>query len=218
MQIWLDTTNIDLVKKADRLGILYGVTTNPALIAQSGKEMKTVLQELLDHQDGPVTAQVMAPDTRGMIEQGQRLYDFSDRIIVKVPVSHEGYEAINTLTAQEIPTMATVILEPHQALVAALAGAHYVAPYVGQIEKSGKNHWDVLAAMLAIFEKNHIDTQIVAASISTLEQVTRCAEMGVPHITLKDEAFSKLIATSQSTLERVNQFAAAWSDSKTAFL
>lgn len=213
MKIWLDTTNVELVKMADDLGFLFGVTTNPALVAKSGKPMKEILRNLLDIQDGPVTGQVVAQDAKGMVKQGQMLYDFSDRIVVKIPVTEEGLQAIHVLSHEEIPVMATVVFHPYQALVAALAGAHYIAPYVGQIEKSGKNPWEVLSSMMNIYEKQGIKTEILAASISTNEQVTKCAELGIPHITLKDEAFRQLIATAPNTKERVDHFISVWNQS-----
>lgn len=218
MKIWLDTTNEDLVKQANKLGLLFGVTTNPALIAKSGKSMKAALRNLLDLQDGPVTAQVLARDAAGMIEQGQRLYDFSDRIIVKIPITEESLEAIHTLSHQEIPIMATVVFQPHQALMAALTGAHYIAPYVGQIEKAGKNPWETLTAMLTIYQKHQLHTEILAASISTVDQITRCAEIGIPHITLKEEAFRQLIATTPNTQERVDHFETLWNQSQATFI
>src|SRR5947209_7515384 len=109
MRIWLDTTDVEIVKSAERLGILFGVTTNPALIAQSGKSMRVALQDLLDAQDGPVTAQVIATDLQEIVQQGQDLYEFSDRLIIKIPVTQAGLEAIHILSRQEIATMATVV-------------------------------------------------------------------------------------------------------------
>lgn len=218
MKIWLDTTNIELITAADSAGFLFGVTTNPALIAQSGKSMKEVLRSLLDCQDGPITAQVLDQTAEGMIEQGKKLYDFSDRIIVKVPVTEQGLKAIHVLSHEQISVMATVVFEPHQALLAALAGAHYVAPYVGQIDKNGKNPWDILKSMLTIFQNNQIKTQILAASISTIEQVTKCAEIGIQHITLKDDTFKKLISTVSLTQERVDHFTSVWNESKATFI
>lgn len=218
MKIWLDTTNVAAVKKANSLGILHGITTNPALIAQSGKTMRDVLQALLDNQDGPVAAQVVARDAKGMIKQGEALYDFSDRIIVKIPVTADGLEAINVLSKKDILTMATIVFQPHQALIAALAGADFLAPYVGHIEKSGANQWEVLKAILTIYHENLIGTEVLSAAINSVEQVTKCAEIGIPHITLKDTVFDQLIATTEMTAERENHFSALWEKSKLSFL
>lgn len=218
MKIWLDTTNIDLVKQADELGILFGVTTNPGLIADSKKSMRTVLQELLDHQDGPVTAQVIAEDTQGMIAQAQELFDFSDRLIVKIPMTEPGLEAIQTLNHLAIPTMATVILEPYQVLLAAIAGANYVAPYVGQMERNGLNPWEALSEMSRMIQNYQLNTEILAASISGLDQLSKCATLGIPHVTLKDSVFTQLISTNPKTQERINQFNTSWKQTKQSFL
>lgn len=218
MQIWLDTTNIDTVKKAVRLGVLYGVTTNPSLIAQSGKSMKQTLQDLLDNQEGPITAQVIVEDAPGMIEQGRAIFELSSRIIVKIPISEAGLEAIHQLSCDGIPTMATVAFQPHQALTSALAGANYIAPYVGQIEDSGQNPWEVLSAMLRIYQHAMLQTEILAASIRSVAQVLKCAEMGIPHITLKESVFLELVATVPLTQQRVDHFSNTWDKTKSAFL
>src|SRR5947209_968437 len=133
MDIWLDTSNIRMVQKAIRFGILAGVTTNPSIIAQSQRSLEEVLEDLLHYQEGPVTAQVVAEETREMVQQGQNLFAFSNRIIVKVPITKNGLEAIHLLSRQGIPTMATVLFSPRQALMAALAGANYVAPYLSRM-------------------------------------------------------------------------------------
>lgn len=218
MKIWLDTTNVNTVKTANKMGLLYGVTTNPALIAQSGEPMKKTLRLLLDAQDGPVTGQVIAHDVKGMVTEGKALHDVSDRIIVKVPVTQEGLEAMHLLSHKKIPVMATVVFHPYQALMAGLAGARYVAPYVSHIEKLGHNPLEFLQTMLTMYEKHEIETEILAASIKTIDQFTKCAEMGIPHITLKDDAFYQLIATDANTQERVNHFNSIWDQAKAEFI
>lgn len=218
MKIWLDTANLETVKRGAKLGILYGVTTNPAIIAESGKPMRTVLQSLLDIQDGPVTGQVVGHSAQEMIDQGLELYDFSDRIIVKVPVTQEGLEAIQALKAQSIPTMATVVLHPHQALIAALIGADYIAPYIGQIERNGQDPLAMLQAISKCYQNYQVKTEILCASIGSLEQICRCAELGMPHVTLKEALFSQLLATDPKTQERINHFETVWQKSGASFL
>jgi transaldolase len=218
MKIWLDTTNIETVKKADHLGLLYGVTTNPNLIAELKRPMRQVLQELLDHQDGPVTAQVVADHAQEMIEQGEKLYDFSDRMIVKVPVTQAGLEAIQALKQLSIPTMATVILQPYQVLLAGIAGADYVAPYLGQIERNGQDPWQSLIEMFQIIQNYQFKTEILAASIGSLEQFSKCAVLGISNVTIKDALFTQLIAADPKTQERINQFNTNWKEAKLSFL
>lgn len=210
MEIWLDTTNTRTVQQAVRLGLLSGVTTNPTLIAQSKRDVEEVLEDLLHHQEGHVTAQVVAEDSSEMVQQGQNLYSMSNRLIIKVPVTREGLEAIHLLSRQGIPTMATVIFQPHQALMAALAGADYVAPYLGQIEKNGGEPWKVLKSIVHIFQTYRLKTKVLGASLSSLEHVVQCAEAGIYGVTIKDNLFEMLIGTDSMTLKRVEQFANDW--------
>jgi transaldolase len=218
MKIWLDTTNPETVKHAIEFGLPFGVTTNPALIAGAGKPMESVLRELLDLQDGPVTAQVIAHNAPGMIQQGKELYDFSDRIVVKIPITKEGLQAIRWLSQNQIPVMATVLFQPYQGLLAALAGAQYVAPYLSKIELNGSNPWEILSSMTKMYQHYHLDTKILAASISSLEQIQTCAEMGIPHITLKESTFNDLLETNSLTQERVNHFTDLWEQRSISFL
>lgn len=210
MKIWLDTAKFELIKQAVNLGLLHGVTTNPELIAQSGKTLKQVLQELLPHFDGPIAAQVIAADTSGMVGQGKQLHQFSNRIIVKIPVTKHGLEAIKLLSQENIPTMATVVFQPHQALTAALAGAQFIAPYVSRIEKIGYNPWDTLNSMLRILHNYKLDTQILAASLGTLDRLQKCAEIGIPHATIKEPLFEQLISTLPDTQECIDHFDTTW--------
>lgn len=210
MDIWLDTTNIQTVHQAVRYGILSGVTTNPTLIAKSERDMENVLEDLLRHQEGLVTAQVVADETDEMVQQGRMLYALSNRLIIKVPITTDGLAAIHMLSKQGIPTMATVIFHPRQALVAALAGANYVAPYLGRMEKAGMDPWSILQNIVHLYQTYRLKTKILGASLQTIEQVMKCAEIGIYGVTLKDELFEKLIDNDFLTLKAVEQFNADW--------
>lgn len=213
MDIWLDTANIKTIQRAVRVGILSGVTTNPSLIVQTKREMEDVLEDLLHYQEGPVTAQVVAEDIHEMVQQGQTLYSISNRIIVKVPITKNGLEAIHLLARQGIPTMATVIFHPRQALMAALAGANYVAPYLSRIEKIGEDPWASLETMAKIFENYRLQTKILGASLSSVEQVIKCAEVGIYGVTIKEDVFEKMIEDHSATLQGVQQFVEEWNKS-----
>lgn len=215
MDIWLDTTNIRTIEKAVRFGLLSGVTTNPTLIAQSKRDLEEVLEDLLHHQEGPVTAQVVTDDVHEMVQQGQSLYSLSNRLIIKVPLTRNGLEAIHLLSRQGIPTMGTVIFHPRQALMAALAGAGYVAPYLGRLEKGGGNPWALLKSILHIFQTYRLNTKILGASLQTVEHVIQCAEIGIYGVTIKDDLFDKLIETDAMTLQGVEQFAKDWQNINT---
>ena len=210
MDIWLDTTNICTIQKAVRLGLLSGVTTNPTLIAQSKRGLEDVLEDLLHHQEGPVTVQVVSHDVDEMVQQGQNLYSFSNRLVIKVPLTEEGLEVIHLLSRQGIPTMATVIFNPRQALMAALAGADYVAPYLGRLEQAGGDPWTMLKSILHFFRNYRLNTKILGASLQTVEHVIQCADIGICGVTIKDHLFEKLIETDEMTLRGVEQFACDW--------
>lgn len=210
MDIWLDTTNIQQVHKAVRYGLLSGVTTNPTLIAKAECDLEEVIEDLLHHQEGPVIAQVVSDETFEMVQQGQTLYSLSNRLIIKVPLTKNGLEAIHLLSRQGIPTMATVVFHPRQALMAALAGANYVAPYIGRMEKAGMDAWGVLQNILQLFQNYRLKTKILGASLQSVDQVMKCAEVGIYGVTVKDDLFDQLIENDPQTLKAIEQFAHDW--------
>jgi transaldolase len=212
MDFWLDSTNIQTIHKAVHFGLLAGVTTNPTLIAKAGRNFDEVLEDLLHLQEGPVTVQVVAEDASEMVHQGQSLYSISNRFIIKIPLTQSGLEALHLLSRQGIPTMATVIYHPHQALLAALAGADYVAPYLGRIEKAGGDPWKVLKMIVHIFQTYRLKTKILGASLNSIEHVMQCAEIGIYGVTVKDDLFEQLIETDSLTARSVDQFANDWKD------
>lgn len=210
MKIWLDTANIQAIEKAHQMGLLFGVTTNPSIVAASGRDFLDLLGQLLSLQNGPVTAQVVADTTAEMVDQARMLHSFSSRLVIKIPATEMGFEAIHTLTKEGISTMATVIFKPHQALLAALAGADYVAPYINRMANAGIDPEKALASMTQMFRQHGLKTKILGASIKTIEQVIMCAEMGIHGVTLSDEMFNKLIADEPLTSHAVQQFAENW--------
>lgn len=218
MKIWLDSTNLDMIQKANHLGLLYGVTTNPDIVANSGRPLDQVLADLLKIQSGPVAAQVVAHDRETMLKQAQALHHFSKRIIVKIPVSEVGLEVIHELVKLGIATMATTIFHPQQALMAALAGAQYVAPYIGQMEKNNQEAWSILALIVKMFANYSLKTQILAASIPTVDHFLTCAEMGIPNVTVKDAVFNQLITTETVTQDWMSKFSNKWEQANLTFL
>ncbi len=207
MEIWLDTTQIRPIQTAARFGLLSGVTTNPTLIGASKKDLEEIIEDLLHHQEGPVAVQVTGTKTGDMVQQGQMLHEQSNRLIIKVPVTKEGLEAIHLLTRQGIVTMATAIFHSRQALLAALAGANYVAPYLGRLEKEGGDPWSLLREILHLFQTYRLKTNILAASLPSVEYVMKCGEVGVFGVTVKEDVFEKLIQSDPLTLREVEQFA-----------
>lgn len=215
MDIWLDTTNIRMIQKAVRYGLLSGVTTNPSLIVQAKRGLEEIIEDLLHYQEESVAVQVVASETEEMVQQGESFYSLSNRLIIKIPATKEGLEAIHLLSRRGIPTMATVVFHCRQALLAALAGADYVAPYLGRLEKEGGNPWEFLKTLIHIFQNYRLKTKILGASLSSVEQVLQCAEAGIYGVTVKDELFEKLIETDSLTLKGVGQFARDWESVET---
>ena len=205
MEFWLDTINPKSVQNAARLGLLTGVTTNPELLGKA-KQVEASLQALLASFEGPLVVQVHAGSGDDMLAQGKALYDFSDRIIVKVPVTKEGLAAIHALTISQIPTMGTCVFGPEQALVASKAGADYVALYLTRLDKAGGDSVDLLKTCVRIFTNYKLETKLLAASISHIEQVEKCAELGIHAVTMKESIFDHLVEEHPLTLDSIQRF------------
>lgn len=209
MELWLDTLNVDIIRYAQRLGILSGVTTNPSILAQTPKPLDAIKQ-ILDVQPGPVTIQVLAQDVEGMVKEARRYNALSPQIIVKVPAIPAGFEAIALLSREGVITMATVILEVRQALFAAMAGAYYLAPYYSQIEKESSPAIVKIERMLRTLQVQGLPSKIIVASLKSVEDATLCAEIGVSALTLKDDVFFKMIETTSAVQSRLEAFEKDW--------
>jgi transaldolase len=210
MEMWLDTIDITLIKKAKELGILHGVTTNPSILSKAATSNESIMQELLEVQKGPVTIQVVADTAKEMVQQGNYWHAFSPRLIIKVPVTLHGLQAIHALSKQNIPTMATVVFHPRQCLLAALAGADYIAPYYGRIEDSGQNAAHYLKTMCRQMKENQFQTKLLVASLRTLEHISLCADIATAAITVKDALFLQFIEDHPLTVDCVETFKKEW--------
>jgi TalC/MipB family fructose-6-phosphate aldolase len=207
MQIWLDTTDLPILEKAHRRGILQGVTTNPAMLVSNGKE---TLKGLLAAQPGPVAVEVYEGEVDSMVSQGKALHAFSARIVVKVPATERGFEALHILSQAQIPTMASAIVQPTQALVAAAGGALWVAPYFSRIMKAGDNPLAQLEAIKKMLGLYQMRTQILAVNPKTIEQIKSCAEIGINAVTIREDVFKDLIETHELTAHAIEQYDEDW--------
>lgn len=206
MDIWLDTTDEKLVTLGSQLGILKGVTTNPSLIAQSENNLEKNIDTLLKCQRGPIAVQVTAVDHSGIIEQAETLRDYSERIIVKIPVTQEGIKAMASLSHLQFPMMATAVFTPYQALFACQVGAAYIAPYYSKIS----NPLDVLEGIVLMMDRYGFETELVVASIKTMEDLDDCFHFGVDAVTLKKSLFEEFIADQSGTFEALDLFSKDW--------
>lgn len=213
MQIWLDTIDCSLIEKARQMGILYGVTTNPSIAAKSDMHFEDLLEKILAAQSGPVAAQVTSNEASRMIAQGEALFKFSNRIIVKIPATEEGFKAIHALSPR-IPTMATAVFDMNQVLLAAKSGAAYIAPYYSLICEADIDGIEAIRAMLALLQRYGFPSKLLAASLHSSEQVRELAEMGAHAVTLKEHVFQSFIGDNPRTLQSLDRFALDWAQAK----
>ena len=165
MKIFLDTANIDEIRQAASLGVLDGVTTNPSLVAKESGEFRDMLREICSIVDGPVSAEVVAIDTEGMLREGRDLARIHQNIVVKIPMLPAGLRAIHQLRKEGIRTNCTLIFTPNQALLAAKAGAAMVSPFIGRLDDVSATGMDVIRDISAIFSNYDFETEILTASV-----------------------------------------------------
>lgn len=209
MEIWLDGVDPDLTKWGSKLGILHGVTTNPSIITESGKSLEEALSLILKSHHGPTAAQVVSTRAEDIVEQAETLRDHSERIIVKIPVTQQGLKAMHSLSHLQLPIMATSILTPLQLLLACHAGATFLVPYYGHIEETGVSPEKAIDSMLQTIETYGFEVELLAASFTSLDQVSKCLELGVDAVTLKPELFNELITDHPLTSSYVDKFTKA---------
>jgi TalC/MipB family fructose-6-phosphate aldolase len=210
MEIWLDTSSVQAVQMAQRLGILHGVTTNPSIAAHSGVALDDLLQTLLKAQSGPVTAQVVASKADEMVRQGEALAAVSSRIIVKIPALREGLQAMYILSQKKIPVMATAVFDPSQTLLAARAGAQYIVPYFSHICEADQDGINELRAMVQLLQRYHFSSKILAASLQSTEQVKECCALGVDAVTLNEKLFEEYLEDNPLTVKTMAKFDRDW--------
>lgn len=181
MKFFLDTANVDEIRKANEMGVIAGVTTNPSLIAKEGRDYAETLKEIASIVDGPISGEVKATteDAEGMIAEGRAIAAMHPNMVVKIPMTPEGLKAIKTLSAEGIKTNCTLIFTANQALLAARAGATYVSPFLGRLDDISQPGIDLIRMICQMFD-NYLDIncQIIAASVRNPIHVTDCALAG----------------------------------------
>ena len=196
MRFFLDTANIEEIKKANDMGVICGVTTNPSLIAKEGRDYKTVLKEIAEIVDGAISGEVKATteDAEGMIAEGREMAALHPNMVVKIPMTAEGLKAIKVLSAEGIKTNCTLIFSANQALLAARAGATYVSPFLGRLDDINMHGIDLIEEIVEIFgAAGDIDTQIICASVRNTMHVTDCALAGGDIATVPYKVIEQMI-------------------------
>jgi len=180
MKFFIDTANVEDIKKANDMGVICGVTTNPSLIAKEGRDFNEVIREITSIVDGPISGEVKATtvDAEGMIKEGREIAAIHPNMVVKIPMTAEGLKAVRVLSAEGIKTNVTLIFSANQALLAARAGAAYVSPFLGRLDDISQPGIDLIRTIADIFDIYGLETEIIAASVRNPIHVTDCALAG----------------------------------------
>lgn len=180
MRFFIDTANVDDIRKANDMGVICGVTTNPSLIAKEGRRFEDVIAEIASIVDGPISGEVKATttDAEGMIREGREIAKLHPNMVVKIPMTVEGLKAVKVLTAEGIKTNVTLIFTANQALLAARAGATYVSPFLGRLDDISVRGVELVEEIAEIFAVAGIETEIIAASVRNPMHITECALAG----------------------------------------
>lgn len=211
MKFFIDTANIDEVREANALGILAGVTTNPSLVAKEGVSFEDRLREITAEVTGSVSAEVVAEDAAGMIQEGKELAAIAPNITVKVPMTMEGLKAVKTFRELNIPTNVTLIFNANQALLAARAGASYVSPFLGRLDDIGHDSMDLIATIREIFDVHGLEAEIIAASIRHPLHVTDAAMNGADIATIPYSVLNTL-TKHPLTDQGIDKFLSDWNN------
>lgn len=193
MKFFIDTANIEEIKKANDLGLLDGVTTNPSLVAKEGRDFEGLIKEICSIVEGPVNAEVVSTDAEGIIKEGRELVKLADNIVVKVPLIREGLKAVKVLNEENIKTNVTLCFSAIQALMAAKAGASYISPFVGRLDDISHLGMELVEQILSIYENYGYDTEVIVASIRNPIHVLDAALMGADISTVPYKVMEQLI-------------------------
>ena len=192
MKIFLDTANLEEIKKGVEWGIVDGVTTNPTLIAREKAPFKERIKEICELVKGPVSAEVTALDWKGMVKEAKELTKIDEHVVIKIPLTPDGIRAIKALSYENIKTNATLVFSPMQAILAAKAGAAYVSPFIGRVDDVSSDGLKMLEEIVTIFNNYAFDAEIIAASIRHPMHVVEAALMGVDVVTMPFSVLEKL--------------------------
>lgn len=213
MKFFIDTANVEEIREAAKMGVLDGVTTNPSLLAKeiqrTGGDFRDILKTICGIVQGPVSAEVLALDWEGMVEEARELAKMDDCIVIKIPVTKEGLQAVKALTAEGIQTNVTLTFSGTQALLAAKAGATYVSPFVGRLDDISHVGMDLVGDIVTIFDNYGFDTQVIVASIRNPLHVLEAARMGADVATIPFGVIAQLLKHPLTDIG-IERFAADW--------
>lgn len=193
MRIFIDTAEVQAIRQYAEIGIIDGVTTNPSLIAQSGRKFEDVVKEICQIVDGPISAEAVSPLAEDMIPEAHRLAGIHPNIVVKIPMTAEGLKTVKAVSAAGIKTNVTLVFSASQALLAAKAGATYVSPFVGRLDDISHEGMDIIQDIVDIFDNYQFDTQVLVASIRNPLHFVDAARMGAHVSTVPPSVLGQLL-------------------------
>lgn len=194
MKFFVDTADLNAIRPLAASGLIDGVTTNPSLILKAGGDFITTIKEICAAIDGPVSAEVVATDTAGMLAEGRKLAALAANVVIKLPRTMDGLAACRVFSAEGIKTNVTLCFSPAQGLLAAKAGATYVSPFIGRLDDIGQDGMDLIESLRTIFDNYSFETEVLAASIRSPMHVINCALAGADVATIPPEVFPRLAA------------------------
>jgi transaldolase len=193
MKIFIDSADLNEIRDAAAMGVIDGVTTNPSLVAKAGRPLETIIREICEVVDGPISAEVTAVDAAGIVREGKVLAAIHPNVIVKVPLIAEGIKAVRTLSGEGIRTNVTLCFSAPQALLAAKAGATYISPFIGRIDDTGADGLELIAQIVAIYNNYAYETEVLCASIRHPIHLVRCAQIGADVATIPHSVILQLL-------------------------
>ena len=209
MKIFIDTADVNAIREYADIGIVDGVTTNPSLIAKTGREFKEVVEEICTIVDGPISAEAVSMDAPGMVEEARELAKIHSNIVVKIPMTAEGLKAVKTVSAEGIKTNVTLCFSSPQALFAAKAGATYISPFVGRLDDLSIPGMNLISEIVEIYSNYGFDTEVLVASIRNPLHFVESAEMGAHVSTVPPDVLGALIKHPLTDIG-IDKFLADW--------
>lgn len=209
MQFFLDSADINEIRQAEAMGLLDGLTTNPSLVAKTGRDFKSVVKEIVAIVKGPLSLEVVSTDYQGMLDEGKKLADVAPNVVVKIPLIAEGLKAVKTLKSQGIKTNVTLCFSPNQALLAAKAGATYISPFIGRLDDVSTEGMQLIEEIIQIYDNYEFDTKVLVASVRHPVHVRDAALLGADVCTMPFSVMQQL-AKHPLTDIGLEKFLADW--------
>ncbi|HEN6406669.1 TPA: fructose-6-phosphate aldolase [Streptococcus agalactiae] len=213
MKFFLDTANVEAIKTINELGLVDGVTTNPTIISREGRDFETVIKEICDIIDGPVSAEVTGLTANEMVDEARALSKWHDNVIVKIPMTAEGLKATSILSKEGTKINVTLIFTVSQGLMAMKAGASYISPFIGRLEDIGTDPYQLIEALRDIIDIYGFGTEIISASIRSAAHVEAVAKLGSHIATIPETIFDKMVQ-HPLTKSGIDQFMNDWASFK----